>query len=89
MFYSVDRPIEGRWRGYVFVNVWASDERHPIKNPESRNAILTAIAKDPKSAAEKFGQEIGACGICGRTLTDETSRSIGIGPVCREKSDWY
>jgi hypothetical protein len=88
-FYSVDRPTEGRWRGYVFLSVWASDEQHPIKNPETRNAILAEIAKDPKAAAEKFGQELGKCGICARTLTDPESRRIGIGPVCREKSGWY
>lgn len=89
-FYSVDKPNEGRWVGYTFVSVWASDERHPIKGAAARNAILQKIADaGPKQAAERFGQEIGACGICGRTLTDETSRSIGIGPICRGKSDWY
>lgn len=29
-----------------------------------------------------FGMELGRCGCCGRTLTDETSRARGIGPTC-------
>jgi Family of unknown function (DUF6011) len=88
-FYTVDCPTEGRWAGYTFLSVWASDEKHPIRNTETKLAILNKIAADPKAAAERFGQEIGRCGICGRTLTDATSRSIGIGPVCRENSEWY
>lgn len=89
-FYTVDRPTEGRWAGYVFVSVWASDERHPVKGYAARNAILNKIKEaGVQEAAERFGREIGQCSICGRTLTDETSRSIGIGPVCREKTGWY
>lgn len=89
-FYSVQRPTEGRWKGYVFVEVWASDERHPIKGWAAKKSILEKImAAGVQAAAERFGQEIGACAICGRTLTDPTSRSIGIGPVCRGMTGWY
>lgn len=87
-FYEVDKPEQGRWAGYTFVSVRASDERHPIRNRESRNAILEAIAEDPQAASSLFGQELGVCGVCGRTLTDETSRAYGIGPVCRENTGW-
>ncbi len=55
-----------------------------IKGVEPRNLILTAIANDPDALA-RFGQELGKCGKCGRDLTDEESRAIGIGPVCREQ----
>ena len=37
-----------------------------------------------KEAQVLFGREIGRCGVCGKTLTDETSRALGIGPVCRD-----
>lgn len=37
-----------------------------------------------KAAQVLFGREIGRCGVCGKTLTDETSRRLGIGPVCRD-----
>jgi hypothetical protein len=87
-FYRVDRPTEGRWAGYVFVKVQASDDYHPIKGAAQRDAILRKIAVDAPGAARRYGLELGSCGICGRTLTDETSRAHGIGPVCRERTGW-
>lgn len=85
-FYRVDCPTEGKWAGRTFVSVQASDDFHPIRNAANRNAILTAIeAQGVKEAAKRYGLLIGRCGCCNRTLTDETSRAIGIGPVCREK----
>jgi hypothetical protein len=35
--------------------------------------------------AKEFGCLYGSCAICGRTLTNEISIEMGIGPVCREK----
>lgn len=87
-FYKVDKPTEGRWAGRTFVNVQASDEFYPVRNPSTRQEILTLIARDPKAAMLRYGQELGHCGHCGRTLTDETSRALGIGPVCRGKLGW-
>lgn len=43
------------------------------------------IAEDRIAALELYGQETGTCGDCGRALSDETSRRIGRGPVCRSK----
>lgn len=89
-FYKVSRPTEGRWAGWTFVNVMASDEEHPIKGMAEKRLILENIVRDGiQASAERYGREIGACSICGRTLTDEISRSIGIGPICREKTGWY
>lgn len=87
-FYRVDCPNEGRWAGRVFVSRQASDEHFPVKNPDERRAILTAIAADPQAASALYGHELGVCGVCGRTLTNEESREIGIGPVCRAKQGW-
>lgn len=87
-FYRVSCPQEGRWAGWIFVSVFASDEEHPIKGFAAKREILTKIAVDPAAASRRFGQEIGSCGICGRTLTDETSREYGIGPVCRANTGW-
>lgn len=78
-FYSVKRNTE---KLAVWVDVWASDARYPIKAIPQRIEILKEIAADP-DAGPRFGREIGKCYVCGRTLTDETSRSLGIGPVCR------
>lgn len=80
-FYIVDRPTEGRWAGYIFVSVLASDEKHPIKGA-AKEVILKRIAEDPAGAMNRFGLEIGACGRCGRTLTNVHSRMRGLGPVC-------
>jgi hypothetical protein len=77
MFYSVKNG-----HSKVFVDVWASDTRYPIGNISEIKRVLDAIKADP-DAGPRFGREIGRCYVCGRTLTDETSRQLGIGPVCR------
>jgi Family of unknown function (DUF6011) len=87
-FYHVDKPTEGKWAGYTFLNVRASDEMYPIKNTEHKKSIMAEIAKDPKEASMCYGRELGHCGICGRTLTDEDSRERGIGPICAVKYGW-
>lgn len=71
-------------RGYIYVQ--AGPAEHPYRG--QLNEALQAIKADPKAAAELYGQLIGACGRCGLPLTDETSRSLGLGPVCASKSDW-
>ncbi len=35
-----------------------------------------------EQAAQVYGQELGHCGRCGRTLTNDASRALGIGPEC-------
>jgi hypothetical protein len=87
-FYRVDKPTEGKWTGYTFLNVYASDEQHPIKNTEHKKSIMSEIAKGPEAAMIRYGMEIGRCGICGRTLTREESRERGIGPICAAKQGW-
>lgn len=87
-FYVVDRPTEGRWEGWIFVSVQASDEKHPIKGFAAKRTILTKIAVDPAAASRRYGRELGHCGVCGRTLTNEVSRQIGIGPICAAKTGW-
>ncbi len=84
-FFRVNTPTEGRWAKFTFVNeVFGGGNKVAIRNRDFRNEVLTAIANDPDALA-RYGQELGECGVCGRELTDEVSRSIGIGPVCREK----
>ena len=89
-FFKVDTPKEGRWAGLMFVSQYASDERHPVRDKGRRLTILEATWEvTPKVAAEEYGQRIGACAICNRTLTDPTSIALGIGPTCRGKTGWY
>src|SRR5882762_5721631 len=43
-FYVVNTPTEGKWAGYTFVKVQASDEEWPVRNRQEREAILARIA---------------------------------------------
>jgi Family of unknown function (DUF6011) len=81
-FYKVDRPTEGKYAGYTFLDVQASAEFYPIKSLETKREVLGMIAKDPKAAAIRYGKELGYCGICGRELTRKESIARGIGPIC-------
>lgn len=87
-FYKVNTPTEGKWAGRTFVEVQASSEFYPIRNQAERQLILAHIADDIRGAMLRYGQEIGSCGHCGRTLTNEESRELGIGPICRGKMGW-
>lgn len=87
-FFKVDRPTEGRWAGYTFLNIQAGDELFAIKNFQMKLEVLRLIAADPKAAMLRYGKEIGSCGHCGRTLTNQESRDLGIGPVCAGKLGW-
>lgn len=84
-FYRIDRPTEGRWSGYAFLKVQASDDFWPIKDATTKARIFTTINADVEGALRAYGQALGACGHCGRTLTDAESREYGIGPICRGK----
>jgi hypothetical protein len=93
-FYRVDRPTDGRWKGYTFVKLGTGGphggelhwQRLSFKNTA---AILGKIIADtPEAAAKRFGKEIGRCGMCGRTLTNPESIERGIGPVCAGNSGW-
>jgi hypothetical protein len=86
-FVRVSRPEEGRWAGYVFVDQQVSDEYVRIPG-WMQNKLLQLIDEDPRAAAIRYGHEVGACAICGRTLTNESSRLAGIGPVCAAKEGW-
>jgi hypothetical protein len=72
-----------QWAGTRFLKVQASDDYHPIRNKANRATILTAIrSMGWQESMIAYGQLIGSCGRCGRTLTDAVSRARGIGPDC-------
>lgn len=83
-FFSVDRPSEGRWAGYVFVKrVIGGHEDTPVRGAEARQALEAIASAGISESQALYGIEIGRCGVCNRHLTDEVSRSLGIGPTCR------
>src|SRR5262245_31189413 len=88
LFFKVNTPEKGNWAGFTFVEIQASDEFFPVRDRTRRFQILEAIAENPQAAAELYGKELGVCGICGRTLTNEVSRARGIGPICAEERGW-
>lgn len=87
-FFLVDKPETGQWAGWTFLKIQASDDLYKVKDFDRKRRIITEIAIDPKAASLLYGKEIGRCGVCGRTLTDKTSRERGIGPVCANRMDW-
>jgi hypothetical protein len=87
-FYRVDRPTEGRWAGYTFVKLQVSDEFKRLDISHSRTSLQKIIEAGPEQASKRYGKEIGSCGVCGRTLTNNDSIAAGIGPVCAEKMGW-
>lgn len=50
-------------------------------------AVEAAKAVGPAQAQALYGRTFTICGRCGRQLTDEYSRQVGIGPECRKHSD--
>jgi hypothetical protein len=75
----------GHKAGFVFLDIQASDDWHGIRDLGRIRKIVALIAADPHAAMVRYGHELGECGRCGRTLTDEASRAAGIGPVCASK----
>lgn len=78
----------GRWEGYTFVTHHVGPAEYPVRNRESRNAILSRISKNPAEAMARYGHAIGKCGKCGLRLTNDESRARGIGPICADKLGW-
>lgn len=83
VFYRVDRPTDGQYAGRVFVKMIVGGK------PEARvewGKVPSILARIAEAGADEsmalYGREIGRCGMCNRTLTDETSRQRGIGPDC-------
>jgi hypothetical protein len=84
-FHVRNGKADTRWARFVFMDIQASDDLYPLKDRARKASVLALISADPETAMNRYGQELGVCGDCGRTLTDETSRRIGRGPVCRSK----
>ena len=88
-FFRVNSPESGKWSGFTFVNEiigggFAEDRGFSIKGG-FKATVISIIGDDPKSAMARYGLNMGRCGVCNRDLTDEESRLLGIGPVCRNK----
>lgn len=87
-FYKVDRPTEGRWAGYVFVKHIVSDDEQRMGRAAGEAILRKIAAVGAEAAMAAYGHEIGECGMCSRTLTNDESRERGIGPICAAKAGW-
>lgn len=101
-FFKVDKPTEGRWQGYTFLTEGVGGEHgdliwHRMGRDRRDAAAEALLATDLKQAAIEYGQRIGECGVCGRSLSNDhkpgkdglTSIQRGIGPVCMDNQGWW
>lgn len=70
----------GKILGGKFLKVRSCDAE-----TESR---VVAAASDPEAAAVAYGNRVGACSCCGKTLSNKASIDRGIGPICADKYGW-
>lgn len=92
-FYNVDKPTEGKWKGYTFIKrlIGGGDDggyRKVDMSAHERDLILKEIERDPKQAMIDYGKHTGSCGHCGRALSNAQSLALGIGPICAGKMGW-
>lgn len=62
-----------------WLQAWLRDVHHPW-----HAAIRESIATDPTRAGKRFADMSTRCCSCGRALTEEYSKVVGIGPECRQ-----
>lgn len=85
-FFRVDKPESGRWQGYTFLDEQHGPEWYPMKAPDTQIAVLQQIVDmTPIESARLYGRQLGQCAVCGRALTNNESRAVGIGPYCAER----
>jgi len=90
-FFEVNKPTQGRWKGYTFIKRLIGSpgayRKLPMQAGE-RNKYLAKIDADPKAAAILFGKESKTCFRCHSPLTDPDSLARSMGPVCAGKVGW-
>ncbi|AHN84056.1 hypothetical protein GJ25_gp045 [Mycobacterium phage Hawkeye] len=97
-FYKVQKAVHGSGKMYakkasiigvdgngVPVSIGAADPHHFEVSFAYAPGAIKDIRPDHKLSyedAKEFGVLYGTCVCCGRTLTDELSIALGIGPIC-------
>lgn len=89
--YKVIRAVHGSGRKYAKrLDLETGEWIHApgkVKDlrPEMKLTLDEALKTAKATGLNPDSALYGRCFVCGRTLTDETSIDLGIGPVCREK----
>jgi Family of unknown function (DUF6011) len=71
--------------GAFIVNQQISDDVTRMPRGVARGVLQKIVDAGIEESSTRYGRELGVCGVCGRTLTNEDSRAAGIGPVCRSR----
>ncbi len=99
--YRYGKFITGREivpKNTIEVKEWSSDQKRLVgqQKPGDEEVYkgeyeeqLQMILENPEAWAKLFGLMVGHCYICGKTLTDEESRAMGIGPECVKKNNYF
>lgn len=82
-FYVIRMKQDGK----IDIFVKASHVEHliPFTVPGYTTIMQSILDAGLRESTIRYGRELGHCGVCGRELTDETSRAEGIGPVCAQR----
>lgn len=69
------------------VKLYVSDDTSKVglAHGTQDDVVKAILDAGPEAAAKLFGLEFKRCGICGRGLTKDVSRELGIGPICRAR----
>lgn len=70
---------------YLVVGGHKDKKLHGEQAVNAIKRIAGLSAQERIDAQALYGREIGACGVCGRHLTDEVTRKRGIGNDCAKK----
>lgn len=81
-FYRVDNG--GRYGVSVRLIVGGHSDSWVVRR-NVPGIIARIAAAGVETARQRYAAEIGSCWVCNRTLTDEESRRLGIGPDCRKR----
>jgi hypothetical protein len=85
--YKVQHAVNGS--GYQYAKKLVPDRyraKASFRNAPSAIRNIRPEHKMSMAEAAKFGKLYGVCVICGRTLTDEISIALGIGPICGSRN---
>jgi len=80
-FFKVWVGSRGGWK----VMMEVSDDEVELTAWPTKREVIARIARDPEGASRLWGHEHSRCGVCSRRLTNDESRALGIGPVCRQR----
>lgn len=70
---------------YFIVNLRVSDSLRRLAWPNALTILRKIEQAGVLEASMAYGRELSTCGVCGQTLTNEKSRELGIGPICRTR----